>query len=81
MLTRNNMIKKYLKILTIIFRSIVHSKCDCCYETGAATEYKITVSKVELCATGSAIQLQRCFYCLTPVTVSTCWPRLSGAHW
>jgi len=66
------MIKKYLKILTLFLGVLFTQSVNAAYETGEATEYKITVSKIELCATGSAIPTSdAAFSCLTPVTVST----------
>ena len=66
------MIKKYLKILTLFLGVLFTQSVNAAYERGEATEYKITVSKIELCATGSAIPTSdAAFSCLTPVTVST----------
>ncbi|MDC1099113.1 hypothetical protein OAS53_03480 [Candidatus Pelagibacter ubique] len=67
------MIKNYLKILTLFLGVLFTQSVNAAgYETGEATEYQITVSKIELCATGSAIPTSdAAFSCLTPVTVST----------
>ncbi|MDC0424146.1 hypothetical protein OAL75_00600 [Candidatus Pelagibacter ubique] len=66
------MIKKYLKILTLFLGVLLTQSVNAAYERGEATEYQITVSKIELCATGSAIPTSdAAFSCLTPVTVST----------
>jgi len=65
------MIKNYLKILTLFLGVLFTQSVNAAYETGVATEYQITVSKIELCATGSAIPTSdAAFSCLTPVTVS-----------
>ena len=65
------MIKKYLKILTLFLGVLFTQSVNAAYETGEATEYQITVSKIELCATGSAIPTSNAaFSCLNPVTVS-----------
>ena len=65
------MIKKYLKILTLFLGVLFTQSVNAAYETGEATEYQITVSKIELCATGSAIPTSdAAFSCLNPVTVS-----------
>ena len=66
------MIKNYLKILTLFLGVLFTQSVNAAYETGVATEYKITVLKIELCATGSAIPTSNAaFSCLNPVTVST----------
>ena len=66
------MIKNYLKILTLFLGVLFTQSVNAAYETGVATEYKITVLKIELCATGSAIPTSNAaFSCLDPVTVST----------
>lgn len=65
------MIKNYLKILTLFLGVLFTQSVNAAYETGEATEYQITVSKIELCATGSAIPTSdAAFSCLNPVTVS-----------
>ena len=65
------MIKNYLKILTLFLGVLFTQSVNAAYETGEATEYQITVSKIELCATGSAIPTSNAaFSCLNPVTVS-----------
>ena len=55
------MFKFFLKSLIIfsLFYSVSHAG------TGAATEYKVTMTKLELCETGSATD-----NCLNPVTIS-----------
>ena len=66
------MIKNYLKILTLFLGVLFTQSVNAAYEIGVATEYKITVLKIELCATGSAIPTSNAaFSCLNPVTVST----------
>ena len=66
------MIKNILKILTLFLGVLFTQSVNAAYETGVATEYKITVLKIELCATGSAIPTSNAaFSCLNPVTVST----------
>jgi len=65
------MIKNYLKILTLFLGVLFTQSVNAAYERGVATEYKITVLKIELCATGSAIPTSNAaFSCLNPVTVS-----------
>jgi len=65
------MIKKYLKILTLFLGVLFTQSVNADYERGEATEYQITVSKIELCATGSAIPTSNAaFSCLNPVNVS-----------
>ena len=60
------MIKNLFKILFItLFIYSISSKAFAAVESGPATEYKVTITKIELCETGSSLTT-----CLNPVTVS-----------
>jgi|TARA_B110000285_G_C15093126_1_gene600284 hypothetical protein len=59
--------KNLFKILFITsFFYLPISKAYAAVESGPATEYKVTITKIELCETGSTTAL-----CLSPVTVSS----------
>ena len=61
------MIKNLFKTLFItLFIYSLSSKTFAAVESGPATEYKITITKIELCASGSSET-----ECLNPVTVSS----------
>ena len=61
------MIKNLFKILfiTSIFYLLVN-KAYAATDSGLATEYQITMTKIELCETGSSLEI-----CLNPITVSS----------
>lgn len=60
------MIKNLFKIIFVFsFLCLLAGKAYAAVETGPVTEYKIKITKIELCASGSTTEI-----CVNPVTVS-----------